>query len=178
MDKFTPEQRHYCMSRIRSNDTKPEMLVRRWLHGHGYRYGLHNKKLPGSPDIVLRRLKTVVFVNGCFWHGHNVAEVTDSTALDREVANSACCKIPQSNRPFWLAKINRNRERDAENVAALRAKGWRVLTIWECELKPSVREATLNRLLALLSTSPTLYAPPEVLPSIAAEDAAPYGATD
>ena len=107
------------MSAIRSGDTKPEMLVRRYLHSQGFRYGLHNHTLPGSPDIVLRKYKTVIFINGCFWHSHEGCKYY---------------RLPKSNIEFWQNKIERNRQRDIETIEALKTKGWRVITIWECEL--------------------------------------------
>ena len=129
---MTPEQRHRCMAAIKSNDTKPEMLVRRYLHAAGFRYGLHNRKLPGSPDIVLCRLKTVIFVNGCFWHGHEGCRYY---------------RRPKSNVDFWRTKIERNRTRDARDIEALRERGWRVIVVWECELKTvALREQTLREL--------------------------------
>lgn len=132
-DRMTPEQRHYCMSRIRSNDTKPEMIVRRFLWSHGIRYRLHKKGLPGKPDIVIARLRTVIFINGCFWHGHDCRTHT-----------------PKTNTDFWTAKIERNRLRDLENGIKLRAAGYNVITIWECELSRTIRQQTLDRLLATL----------------------------
>lgn len=144
-DKLTPAQRHRCMSHIRGKDTQPELLVRKYLYAHGYRYRLHEKRLPGKPDIVMRRLHTVIMVNGCFWHGHQI------TASD---GTSSACRyfvLPRSNRAFWEAKIARNRERDDEDRRLLTAMGWNVIWIWECELKPAVREATLQSLLYTLS---------------------------
>lgn len=108
------------MAAIKANDTKPEMLVRRYLHAHGFRYGLHNRKLPGSPDIVLRKYKTIIFINGCFWHGHEGCRYY---------------RLPKSNIEFWQTKIELNRQRDIETIEALKAKAWRVITIWECELR-------------------------------------------
>lgn len=119
-DRITKEQRSRNMSAIRSCDTKPEMLVRKYLHSQGFRYGLHNHKLPGSPDIVLRKYKTVIFINGCFWHGHKGCKYF---------------RLPKSNIEFWQTKIERNRQRDIETIEALKAKSWRVITIWECELR-------------------------------------------
>jgi len=118
MDVLTPEQRHYNMSRIHSKNTKPEIIVRKWLWLNGYRYRLHKKDLPGKPDIVLTKYKSVIFVNGCFWHMHN-------------------CKYgskPKTNRGFWNKKLNDNVKRDKKNVKVLRSIGWRVLIIWECEI--------------------------------------------
>ena len=132
MDIKSKEERSRNMSAIRSGDTKPEMLVRRYLHARGFRYGLHNRKLPGSPDIVLRKYKTVIFINGCFWHGHEGCKYY---------------RLPKSNIEFWQAKITRNKERDAFDVSVLEAKGWKVLTVWECELRTiAQREDTLTRL--------------------------------
>lgn len=134
MDKMSPEERSRIMAAIKSNDTKPEMLVRRYLHACGFRYGIHNHKLPGSPDLVLRKFKTVIFVNGCFWHGHEGCKFY---------------RLPKSNIEFWQTKIDSNRKRDARTAAALAAKGWRVIVVWECELKPAARrEETLARLAA------------------------------
>lgn len=131
-DTMTPEQRHRCMAAVKGTDTRPEMLVRRYLHARGFRYGLHNRKLPGSPDLVFRSIRTVVFVNGCFWHGHE---------------NCKYHRIPKSNSAFWSNKINRNRERDATVQATLEAKGWNVIIIWECDLKnKDRREKILDEL--------------------------------
>lgn len=132
MDIKSKEERSRNMSAIRSGDTKPEMLVRRHLHARGFRYGLHNRKLPSSPDIVLRKYKTVIFINGCFWHGHEGCKYY---------------RLPKSNIEFWQEKITRNKERDAFDVSVLEAKGWKVLTVWECELRTiAQREDTLTRL--------------------------------
>lgn len=136
-DTMTPEQRSRCMAAIKSNDTKPEMLVRRYLHAKGFRYGLHNKKLPGSPDIVLRRYKTVIFVHGCFWHGHE---------------NCKYYRMPKSNVEFWRTKIGRNRTRDERNIQDLKKQGWRVIVIWECQLKTvDLRALTLQQLTEALN---------------------------
>ena len=127
-DPLTPEQRHYCMSRIHSRNTKPELKVRRWLWMRGYHYRLNVKSVPGKPDIVLRRYRTAIFVNGCFWHGH-----------------SGCDKfrMPKSNVAFWQAKINRNRERDQQNYQILLQNGWQVIVVWECQLTPAHFEHTM-----------------------------------
>ena len=138
---MTPQQRHLCMSHIRSKDTKPEQLVRQALWHKGFRYRLHVKDLPGKPDIVLPKYKTAIFVNGCFWHGHKG------------------CKdfvIPKSNTSFWLEKIGKNKNRDEQNITALISAGWKVITIWECELKKPVIEATLSELFQTLTKSPQL----------------------
>lgn len=134
-DTMTREQRHFCMSRIRGKDTRPEMVVRKWLHSKGFRYSLHSRKLPGCPDIVLRRFHTVIFVNGCFWHGH--------PGCDK-------FRMPRSNVGFWEEKIRRNKERDAKEVAELEELGWNVEVVWECELSPKGREVTLQRLVDTL----------------------------
>src|SRR5664279_274178 len=119
-DVHTKATRSYNMSRIKGKNTKPEMLVRKFLHSHGFRYRLHDKKLPGKPDIVLPKYKTVIFVNGCFWHGHG------------------SCKyfvIPKTKTEWWLSKINSNKERDNLYVLLLKDAGWRSITLWECSLK-------------------------------------------
>ena len=107
------------MSRVGSKDTKPELLIRRGLHSLGFRYRLHDKNLPGTPDLVFPRFKSVIQINGCFWHGH------------------ACplCRMPSSNTEYWHKKVARNKERDVANRLRLIEKGWRVLTIWECALR-------------------------------------------
>lgn len=130
------------MAAIRGKDTKPEMIVRRGLWKRGFRYRLNHKRLPGHPDLVLRKYRTCVFVNGCFWHGHGVVLTSDHEPLTIE--NSACCKIPKTNRDFWVAKIRRNKERDKEEKKKLAAMGWHTITVWECELTPRRREETLD----------------------------------
>ncbi len=148
-DKLTPLQRHANMAAIHGKDTKPEMVVRRWLWGHGFRYRLNHPRLPGKPDIVMRKYRTCIFVNGCFWHGHNVSLTPNPSPKgegSKEIDNSECCKIPKTNRYFWVAKIRRNQERDARVQHELAAMGWHSITIWECELKPKVRERTLEAL--------------------------------
>ena len=129
MDHLTPQQRHKTMAAIRGKDTKPEMIVRKGLWSKGFRYRLNSPRLPGHPDMVLKKYRTCIFVNGCFWHGHE-----------------GCCKIPNTNRDFWVAKIKRNQERDVETQKRLAEMGWHCITIWECELKPSKREQTLKSL--------------------------------
>jgi DNA mismatch endonuclease (patch repair protein) len=140
-DTMTPQQRHYCMSRIRSKDTTPEKRVRQWLWQHGYRYRLCVKGVPGKPDIVMRKYRTAIFVNGCFWHGHDVELVVSSEQL--VIEDSKCCKIPQTNRDFWVAKIKRNQERDQQNYKVLEDNGWQVIVLWECQLKPKKLEQTM-----------------------------------
>lgn len=164
-DTMTAEQRHRCMSHIRSRDTKPELKVRRWLWHHGYRYRLNVKSVPGKPDIVMRPYRTAIFVNGCFWHGHNVqfstAQIENSKlksekAVDygaAQIENSACCKIPQSNRAFWVAKIKRNQERDQRNYQLLQENGWQVIVVWECQLTPHQIEHTMREVELLLNSN-------------------------
>ena len=138
MDKLSPEQRHKNMAAVHSKDTKPEMIVRKGLWRMGFRYRLNHKRLPGHPDLVLKKYRTCIFVNGCFWHGHNV----DISNFE----NTDCCKIPKTNREFWIEKICRNKERDKEEQHKLSAMGWHCITIWECELKPKSRKRTLESL--------------------------------
>lgn len=142
MDRLSPQQRHDNMVAIRSKDTRPEMVVRKWLWSHGFRYRLNSKRLPGKPDIVLRKYRTCIFINGCFWHGHKVTE--------SPVQGSECCKIPKTNTAFWVEKIRRNMERDAEVRAQLKRMGWNSLTIWTCQLKPKERDNTLQSLIYAL----------------------------
>lgn len=131
-DTMTPEQRHRCMAAIKGKDTKPEMTVRKYLFSRGLRFRVQVRKLPGSPDIVLPKYKTVVFVNGCFWHGHDGCRYY---------------RLPKSNVEFWKAKIERNKARDARNEEELKAMGWRVIRIWECEIRTAaVRDEHLRRL--------------------------------
>lgn len=129
-------QHHNNMATVHSKNTKPEMIVRHGLWKRGFRYRLYHKRLPGHPDLVLRKYRTCIFVNGCFWHGHHVEMDT--------MESSACCRIPESNRSFWVAKIRRNKERDKEEQKRLAAMGWHCISVWECELKPSMREQTLD----------------------------------
>ncbi len=119
MDVHSPEQRSFNMSSIRGKDTRPEMMVRRWLWSNGYRYRLHRADLPGKPDIVLPKYRAMIFVHGCFWHWHGCHFTS----------------TPASRRDFWQAKFSDNVSRDKRNVAALREKSWRVLVIWECALR-------------------------------------------
>ena len=149
MDKLSAEQRHKNMAAIRGKNTKPELIVRRGLWKRGYRYRLNSPKLPGHPDLVLRKYRTCIFVNGCFWHGHNVAMPQKEDVRRKKedvIENSECCKIPKSNREFWVAKIRRNQERDIEEQRKLAEMGWHCITVWECELKQKVREQTLKSL--------------------------------
>jgi DNA mismatch endonuclease, patch repair protein len=130
-DVFSPEQRSRVMARVKGKDTSPELKVRRLLHRLGARFRLHRKDLPGAPDIVLPRRRLAIFVHGCFWHGHDCARGA---------------RVPKQNRDYWLGKVGRNRERDMQNRAALEALGWRVETIWECELKDDL-QARMRRLI-------------------------------
>ena len=115
----------------------------------GFRYRLNSPKLPGHPDLVLRKYRTCIFVNGCFWHGHGVA--MPEVNSEELIVNSECCKIPNTNREFWVAKIRRNQERDIEEQKRLAEMGWHCITVWECELKPSKREETLRALVYTLN---------------------------
>lgn len=130
-DNHSREQRSKNMSHIRSANTKPEEIVRKYLHSRGLRFRKNDKRYPGHPDIVLPKYKTCVFVNGCFWHQH------------------PGCKyavLPSTNQDYWLPKLKRNSERDIANINSLQNDGWRVITIWECELKKGVRDKTLGLL--------------------------------
>ena len=119
VDVLSEKQRRYNMSRIQERNTKPEMAIRRGLHARGFRFRLHVGELPGRPDLVFRRYSAVVLVNGCFWHGHR---------CDR-------FRWPRTRESFWREKIGKNRDRDVSSLVALRRRGWRVLTVWECALK-------------------------------------------
>ncbi len=131
-DVHTPEQRSYNMSQIHGKNTKPEEMVRKYLFSKGMRYRKNDVRLPGKPDIVLPKYKTVIFVNGCFWHKHKG------------------CKYfvwPKNNAEFWKDKLEKNCERDNSNYAFLRSAGWHVIVIWDCELKATVRVNTLDNLI-------------------------------
>ena len=131
-DVHSKKIRSYNMSMIRAKDTKPEILVRKFLFAKGFRYRLHDRKLPGKPDIVLSKLGIVIFINGCFWHSH------------------AKCKyfvVPKTKTDWWIAKLGQNKIRDKKNAVALSGLGWKLITVWECELKPHNIEATLSALL-------------------------------
>ena len=148
-DTMTAAQRHYCMSRIKGKNTKPELAVRRWLWTHGYRYRLNVSSVPGKPDIVMRPYRTAIFVNGCFWHGHHIDLPATDSGLP--LANSACCKIPSTNRSFWTEKIRRNQQRDQRNYRILQENGWHVIVVWECQLSPKNIEQTMRDVELLLS---------------------------
>lgn len=132
-DVFTPAQRSRVMAQVKGRDTSPEIAVRSLLHRLGYRFRLHRKELPGTPDVVLPRYRTVVFVHGCFWHQHPGCEAAAR---------------PASNTEYWNRKLDANRARDSRNQAELERLGWRVVIVWECETKDS--SALEKRLLALL----------------------------
>lgn len=130
MDTLTPAERSARMALVRAKDTKPELVVRHLVHGMGYRYRLHRRDLPGTPDLVFPGRSKVIFIHGCFWHRH---------------ARCALARLPKSRGDFWLPKLTANAERDARNVRALRRLGWSVLTIWECQLGDAVKLANRIR---------------------------------
>ena len=135
-DVLNPQQRHRCMSHIRSKSTKPEILVRKWLWAHGYRYRLNVKSVPGKPDIVMRKYRTAIFVNGCFWHGHEG------------------CKqfvLPKTNTKFWQNKIDSNRTRDQKNYDTLINAGWQVIVLWQCKLTKQELEPTMQSVAVALN---------------------------
>lgn len=161
---MTPEERSRCMASIKGKDTKPEILVRKYLFRRGLRYRVNNKKLPGSPDIVLKKYKTVVFVDGCFWHGHKGCKYY---------------RLPQSNTEFWRKKITGNAARDYVNNIDLQLAGWHVIRVWECQVKTKeLREETLERLYLTIvggRHQPLSYSNvPEEMP-FAAEPETEYG---
>jgi len=137
-DRMTPRQRHECMSNIHSKDTLPEQIVRRELWLRGYRYRLNVRKLPGTPDIVLGKYRTAIFVNGCFWHGHR-----------------GCSKytVPKTNTEFWKEKVVRNKERDIINNQRLEILAWGIITVWECELSKSQLSDTMDRIESEIHTN-------------------------
>jgi len=162
-DHLTPAQRHKVMSHIRSRNTKPEKLVRQWLWRHGYRYRLNVKSVPGKPDIVMRRYRTAIFVNGCFWHGHDGCDKF---------------KIPQTNVEFWQNKINRNRERDQQNYQVLHNNGWQVIVVWECQLTPKHIEETMLQVELLLNEHFLAMHQHKVVSYDFQEESAPMAAED
>jgi DNA mismatch endonuclease (patch repair protein) len=161
-DVFTPEKRSEIMSRIRGRDTKPELALRSLLHRLGYRFTVNgplNRSLPGKPDLVLPKYQTVIFVHGCFWHGHE---------------NCPAFRLPKSRVAWWKAKIAGNQARDRRNENAIRNLGWHVVTIWECALKKSsARLWLIQRIPGLLGKAPPHSPVPEFLPMVADEEA-PY----
>ena len=136
MDKLTKERRSWNMSRIRAKDTKPEMSVRSILHRMGYRFRIHPKELPGKPDIVLPKYHTIIFVHGCFWHGHEQCKDFQP---------------PKTRTQWWLDKINRNKEKDIENITQLKKLGWKVIVVWECELTPDRIEGSIKSIVDRLN---------------------------
>jgi DNA mismatch endonuclease (patch repair protein) len=134
-DTHDSATRSYNMSRIKACDTTPEMIVRRFLFSYGIRYRLHSKNLPGKPDIVLTRYKTVIFINGCFWHGHD---------------GCSYFSLPKTRSQWWSEKIQNTVERDKKNKKTLTSDGWNVITVWECDLKKNYRTSTLNKLYELV----------------------------
>lgn len=140
-DVHSAKTRSYNMSRIRSKDTKPEVLVRKFLFSKGYRYRLHDKKLPGKPDIVLPKYKTVIFVHGCFWHGHDGCRYY---------------VVPKTRTDWWLAKITSNISNDRKSTEKLTLAGWKVIEIWECDLKKNRIVTTLQDLENTLKLSNSL----------------------
>ncbi len=137
MDVHDKKTRSYNMSQIKGKETKPEVIVRKYLFSKGFRYRKNVKKLPGSPDIVLPKYKTCIFVNGCFWHGHK-----------------GCPKfvVPKTNTEFWLNKINTNRNRDDKAISQLISSGWNVITIWECDLVSAKRTETLESIVTRIKS--------------------------
>jgi DNA mismatch endonuclease, patch repair protein len=134
-DVHDKKTRSYNMSRIRAKDTKPEMLVRRFLHAQGFRYKLHDKTLPGKPDLVLPKYKTVIFIHGCFWHGHEGCRYY---------------VIPKTRTDWWLSKISTNKTNDSKAEQKLMKEQWKIIILWECDLKPATAEKTLNTLRKVL----------------------------
>lgn len=129
-DNHTPEVRSYNMAQIKSKDTKPEELVRKYLFAHGFRYRKNDKRYPGKPDIILPKYKTAVFVNGCFWHMHSCPGFV----------------MPKSNLHYWEEKLKRNVDRDQKHYQALERQGWKVIVIWECQLRKQIVDETLEKL--------------------------------
>ncbi len=129
------------MSRIRSTNTRPELIVRKFIHREGFRYRLHVKNLQGKPDLVLPKYKTAIFINGCFWHGHE---------------NCNLFQMPKSNKEFWSDKINKNIIRDKSNIARLAEIGWKVIVIWECQLNSVLKDTTLKNLVTDIKTAPII----------------------
>ena len=154
MDTMTPEQRHRCMAAIKAKNTKPELIVRRYLHARGFRFRLNHKRLPGHPDLVLRKYRTCIFVNGCFWHGHGTTVeggelLETSLQPPTSITQQPTCsffKLPKSRTDYWRDKIIRNKTRDVKTQKQLAAMGWHTITVWECELKPARRQETLESL--------------------------------
>ena len=143
--RLTDEQRHRNMAAIHASGTKPEMVVRHYLWSRGFRYRVNDSRLPGKPDLVLRKYRACIFVNGCFWHGHLLQDGEEGEVPCRYYT------VPKTNTSFWQQKVTRNRERDARVRQQLAAMGWHTIVLWECQLKPTVRNATLLELESTLS---------------------------
>lgn len=158
---MTPEQRSRCMAAIKGKDTKPELIVRKYLFSRGLRFRVQVRKLSGNPDIVLPKYKTVIFVNGCFWHGHEGCKYF---------------RLPKSNVEFWKEKIERNIERDRESMQALLDLRWKVIRVWECELRNKAnREVTLNKIYNSITSADRIgYSFEETEVPMAAEPEADY----
>lgn len=158
---MTPKQRSRCMAAVKGKDTKPEMIVRKYLFSRGLRFRVQVRKLPGTPDIVLPKYKTAIFVNGCFWHGHEGCKYF---------------RLPKSNVEFWKEKIERNIERDRESMQALLDLGWKIIRVWECELRNKAnREDTLNKIYkSITSPNGSSYSFEETDIPMAAEPEADY----
>ena len=160
-DNITREQRSKCMASIKGKDTKPEMIVRKYLFSKGLRYRIHVSSLPGNPDIVLPKYKTVVFINGCLWHGHDGCKYY---------------RLPKSNVYFWKTKIKNNKARDILNESKLKEQGWRIIRIWECEIRRvQDRNLSLERLYNQIVVPNTTYEGFNKPIQIAAEENALYG---
>lgn len=138
-DVFTKKKRSEVMSKIRSTNTKPELIVRKYLFSKGFRFRIHQKNLPGKPDIVLKQHNTVVLVNGCFWHGHE---------------NCKIFKMPQTKQSYWKPKIKNNINKDFQNRKVLHKLGWNVIVVWECQLKKSKLERTLQKIVDKILVNP------------------------
>ena len=145
-DVHSKAVRSYNMSCIRSKDTKPEIQVRKFLFSRGFRYRLHDKKLPGKPDLVFSKYKAVIFVHGCFWHGHE---------------NCKYFTLPKTRTEWWLSKILKNRSKDEYSKEILKLLGWKVIIIWECQLKKGLLMGAMTNCLTELQSSKTAYEPPE-----------------
>ena len=159
-DTMTPEQRSKCMAAVKGKDTKPERIVRKYLFSKGLRYRLHQKKLFGSPDIVLKKYKTVIFIDGCFWHGHDGCKFF---------------RLPKSNIEFWDTKIKNNKNRDIINEERLKEAGWKVIRIWECSIrKLQYRENCLEKLYQEI-IGENHYILSEPMHPVAAEPKTEYG---
>ena len=166
-DVMTPEQRSRCMAAIKGKDTKPEIIVRKYLFSRGLRYRVNNRKLSGSPDIVLKKYKTVVFIDGCFWHGHEGCKYY---------------RLPKTNVDFWRQKIAMNIARDYANGVDLRLAGWKVIRVWECDIKTKAKrdvalESLYQEIVRTEHKSNTYESTPNSA-STAAEPSAPYGVNE